>query len=163
MRVKKTAFKLLSLVGTVVSAGALAGVPVVHAADGDNDVAVFVGQTTGLTPVQAVGGTGTYQFSSIACAGVSTDTVGDVGTCSITSNGSYSNIVCGTGGANGSATVTENTDGGTDTFSYGITFASGVGVITGGATGVVVIVPSGTGAPASCVTSFAPVGAAVAN
>jgi hypothetical protein len=161
----KTRIKLLSLVGTVLAAGAIASAPLAaSAADGDTDVAAFVGHTTGLTPVQATGGTGSYSFVSDVCAGVSLDaTPPEAGTCSITSSGTYSNIVCGTGSASGSATATENVDGAADTFSYTITFVAGVGVIQGGATGVVLIVPTGLGAPSSCVTAFTPVGVAVTS
>lgn len=157
----KTRIKLLSLVGTVLAAGAIASAPLAaSAADGDSDVAVFVGHTTGLTPVQLTGGSGSYGFVSDVCAGASTDTTPpEVATCGISSSGTYTNIVCGTGSAAGSATATEPDS--TDTFSYSILFVSGVGVLTGGATGVVLIVPTGNGLPSSCVTQFTPVGVAV--
>jgi len=40
------------------------------------------------------------------------------------------------------------------TFNYSILFVSGVGLLTGGATGVVDIVPTGVGKGKNCVTKF---------
>jgi hypothetical protein len=154
----KIGSRLLGLVGTFLTMSALAVAPLTaSAADGDTDFGHEVGHTTGLTPVQLLGGSGSYSFSSDVCVFVSTDAFPpEFGTCGTTSSGTYSNIVCGTGSASGSATFTE-ADGGSDTFSYTITFVAGVGVLQGGATGVVVIIPTGLGAPSSCVTAFTPV------
>jgi hypothetical protein len=51
--------------------------------------------------------------------------------CSIASNGTFTNIVCGTGGVMGSATITEVGESTPATASYAATFVSGLGVVTG--------------------------------
>lgn len=78
------------------------------------------------------GATGTYTFQTAAgaCTGIDD---GKKGTCSITSSGAFTNIVCGTGsviGSRSSATATES-DGDTATLNnLSITFVSGLGVAT---------------------------------
>jgi len=156
----KLGMKFVSLAGTVLAAGAIATSPIMASADADVDAAVFVGQTTSLTPVQLVGGTGTFAFSSIACVGVSSDDVPPANTCGISASGSYSNTVCGTGSASGTANTSE-AGGGSDSVGFSITFVSGIGVVTGGADGVVVIIPTGGNPPANCVTQFTVPGVAV--
>ena len=139
--------RILGAAGAAIAAGLLAFAPASAA-----QAAVFVGQTTSLTPVLLVGGSGSYTFNSIACV----EAPSPAGLCSITSSGTYTNTVCGTGAANGVATVTPG-----PTFSYHIQFVSGVGVLTGGATGAVLILPKGVGGLASCVTGFIVVGAGI--
>jgi hypothetical protein len=109
---------------------------------GPSDVAVF----TGVAPISPggtcpgavcwVGGTGSYTFASSACVNVSEiDSLSDnplaeVDTnCHVTAGGNFDNVVCGTGYANGNATVAA--EGETGTFSFSIVFAGTVGIITG--------------------------------
>lgn len=157
---------------------------------------VFQGTTSSLTPVQAVGGTGAYAFSTSTnaggvvpgwCvdAGATTSPapavyvgagVGGSG-CSSSANGSYNNIVCGTGTTGSTAMLgLAETDVAVDTAStvgsasltvdYGIVFVAGVGVIHGHdadgdlAVGVVDIAPTG-GSCATGVTAFTATGVAV--
>lgn len=158
--------------------------------------------TCGLTPpspippggtngVPLILGTGTYGFNSTTCVGVSLG--GDEGAtagleveantaCSVTSTGTYTNVVCGTGLATGNATITEG--GGSDTYTvsnYTIVFVGGVGVVVaptiteseadgdtvpGVGAGVVVLTPVGSAVPPPtglCVTTFTVVGALVAT
>jgi hypothetical protein len=172
MRVKN-GIKLLSMVGTVLAAGALAASPMIaSAADGDVDVAVFVGATTQLTPVHVSGGSGTFTFTSSVCVGLSSDTVPpEVGTCAISATGGYNNVVCGTGNASGTANITEP-DGSATSASFGIIFVAGVGIISpvatplgggGEAVGVVDLQPTSNGLPDTnqCVNSFEVEGVAV--
>ncbi len=172
----KNRMKLLGLVGTVLAAGAIAAAPVIASADDDAvDAAVFTGQTTSLTPVQLALGSGAYSFQTTSlaggapsCLGVSTDSLPSevAAGCTVTSSGTYSNIVCGTGTATGNATITES-DGSTENVNgYTIIFVAGVGVlvdvsgVAGGggddAAAVVDITPSqnGIGSPPNCVTQF---------
>lgn len=169
----KFGFKLLTITGALFAAGTIAATPmVVSASDGDSDVAVFVGNTCGLNPdVQLVGGTGTFCFSSTdnapvpgVCEGVSTDTTpAEIGACTITASGNYSNTVCGTGSASGSASIVELADNQADTETFSITFASGLGVVTGGATGVVQLLPTSPATPPACVSGFTVVGVDTTN
>ena len=97
---------------------------------------VFQGHTTTLTPVPWAGtpAGATYTFSTVAplCAEVGVDVDGDgtpeAGLCGISSSGSYTNIVCGTGTATGNAGIT-----GPEPYSinYTITFVAGLGVLVG--------------------------------
>ena len=170
--------RFLGTVGAVCAAVAVALVPTLgHASDGDVDVIWFAGSTTALNPgVQLVGGSGTYSFNTSSfeglpgiCGYISTDTTPPevaAGSCSVTSSGSYTNIVCGTGSVIGSTTVTE-ADGGSDTYGIDITFAAGLGVVTstsgGTAVGVVQLLPplAPPPGPPVCVNQFDVVGAAV--
>jgi hypothetical protein len=131
-----------------------------------SDAIAFSGCTTVLTPVPLTDGPGgTYSFSAPdACTGLTgalptfceglsnpvdqptddpTPLVPELGACSFTANGTYSNIVCGTGSTGGGALAGANGNG-TDTASingegftpyltlhYGINFVAGVGVIGG--------------------------------
>jgi hypothetical protein len=143
--------------------------------------------------VPIVGGSGFFAFNSTVCAGLSGVGLADpdgilgvvdaeVGSCSITANGVYSNIVCGTGTATGNATVAEGVgllaNAPSDVYNAGfdILFVAGVGVVTGSATesadeggeppapvvGVVVLGPSTKGAVpppgGECVTAFSVTG-----
>lgn len=149
----KTAARIVGALGSSVVALSLAVAPIgVHASDGDTDFGHEIGQTTSLTPIQFVGGTGTFTYNTIVCAIVSSDGP-EASTCSTSATGSYSNIICGTGSASGSETTTE-ADGSSSTESFSITFVSGTGVMTGGATGLFVVIPTGSGFPANCATSF---------
>jgi hypothetical protein len=158
----KTGLKFMTMLGTVLAAGAIAATPLAaSASDGDVDAAVYVGHTTSLTPVLLVGGGGTYSFTSDVCAGASSDV--DAGLCTISSSGTYSNIVCGTGNVlAGSTATTTEPDGASDTVGITITFVAGVGVLTSGAQGVAILIGTGPGTDGStCVTGFDVVGAAV--
>jgi hypothetical protein len=162
----KTRFKMVAMLGTVLAAGAIAATPLAaSASDGDVDAAAWVGHTTSLTPVLLVGGGGTYSFSSDVCAGASSDV--DAGLCTISSSGSYTNIVCGTGTVFSATATTTESDGASDTVGIAITFVAGVGVVTGAPSattvaGVAVLVGTGPGTNGStCVTGFDVVGAAV--
>lgn len=150
--------------GMAMSAAALALVAATPASAAGPGASAYVGQTTSLTPVAVQGGGGAYTFNSLLCVGAYVNST-SAGACVITSSGTYSNIVCGTGSASGSATVTWTgpIGSGSETVSYGITFVAGVGVMTGGADGAVVIVATGSGLPdtSQCVTQFTVVGASV--
>ena len=170
----KRGMKGLTTIGTALAAASIAAAPVMaHAFDSDTDVLAFVGATTSLWPVQLVGGTGAYEFSTIACAGVSTDTTPpEAALCSITSAGNYVNTVCGTGTADSTSTTVNEPDGADTTVSYHIQFVSGIGILTGPGAGpvngvppvaAVVLVPTGPGTPPNCVTSFDVVAAGVLN
>lgn len=127
---------------------------VVSASDGDNDAAAFAGGTTTLAgPVYLVGGSGTYSFASWTCVAVSSDGVAEAGPCMVASSGTYTNYVCGTGPAQGTTTVTE-ADGSSDNFSTSIQFVAGLGVMTGGGTGVLVMEPMGSPTAGVCMTAF---------
>lgn len=140
MRLRYRAAGLLAAAVTVVGLAAL------PASAAQGKVAIFDGNTTSLNPpVQQIGGSGTYSFQSGVCEEAS-----PAKKCGVTSSGTYTNIVCGTGSAHGSAFLTPNNL----TFNYSITFVSGVGLLTGGATGVVDIVPTGIGKGKNCVTKF---------
>ena len=171
------AMRLLTTIGAVAAAAALAATPMIaSASDGDNDVAVFAGETPpGTTQVLLVGGGGSYQFNTSnfegtgtgACVGASTDLDAAV-TCTIASQGNFTNTVCGTGNVtSGSATLGE--PDGTDTYGIVITFVAGVGVVTstsgGTLAGVVVLLPSQDelGTPPVCVNGFSVVGVGVAS
>jgi hypothetical protein len=125
------------------SASAQVGVPPVS----DAAAVVFSGVATlgtNILPAPATGGSGGYGFtgSCLVSAGVSLgnplNDSQETLTCSrIDSTGTYNNIVCGTGTATGSATVTATGSDGSDesvVVNYTIVFAAGVGalVITGG-------------------------------
>jgi hypothetical protein len=88
------------------------------------------------TFVCLVGGSGHYTFTSNLCVGVSDTDVSAA--CTVSASGPFQNIVCGTGGAQGTATVTEppapdEPNGETDNVTFGIIFVGGVGVVTGNA------------------------------
>jgi hypothetical protein len=139
---------------------------VAQAADGDTDVSVFAGETTGLTPILLVGGSGNYSVSTARfegqggqCETESTDGVVEVGICSVALTGTYVNLVCGTGSipSGSTATVTEF-DGATDTFTIAVQLVAGLGVVTfAGGAGVIQIEPSidqPVGTPPVCLNGF---------
>lgn len=130
-----------------IAAAVPAGAAAVYAAQ-------FQGCTTGLTPVQLVGGTGSYSFSSGACSnpvtpiigctavGVASNPAAGASQCSINASGTYLNITCGTGLTGGGPLAMTDTStvsttglgvGLTDTVNikYGIVFVSGVGLLRG--------------------------------
>jgi len=153
--------KILSIAGGIICISGLSILPA-SAQSLDVDSTVFAGATGSLNPpVPLTGGSGTFAFSSIACAGASVavnadggDTDAEAGLCVIVSSGSYSSIACGTGNVSGTSTVTSTTavslDGGENgTVTFNILFIAGVGVLTGTANdgdttvGVVDIIPTG--------------------
>jgi hypothetical protein len=158
----KTRTKLLTTVATILAACAMAVTPMIaSAADGDIDTHVFVAHTTCLTPVQLVGGGGTFCLTTDVCVSFSSDDIPPVGICTLSASGSYTNTVCGTGNVSGTATSAE-ADGSVDTVGFSLTLVAGLGVITGGAVGVVDLQPSGLGTDGhTCATSFDVEGAAV--
>jgi hypothetical protein len=178
----KTGMKLLTMTGAIFAAGALAVSPLVASAnDGDADAAVLLGETTTLTQVQLVGGSGSYTFDTTHfegqaghCVGVvSTDGPEVAASCSIGSTGGYTNIVCGTGTASGSVTLSEAD--GSDTYGIGIIFVAGLGVVTspglpavpnGGLVGVVQLLPSvdaPVASPPGCVNAFSVAGVGISQ
>lgn len=122
----------------------------------------FTGTTTSLLPpVQLTGGSGTFAFSGGANCSVNGGAP-EAGT--IDAQGSYTNVVCGTGTATGTATIA--TPSATVNVSFTITFAAGNGALqgTGSTTGAGYVnirphVPGGTGTPPNCVTQFDVAGA----
>jgi len=171
-------YKLLSLAGIVTVSVGLAVAP---ASAAGAEVVAFQGATTSLTPVQLVGGTGSYAFSTAAPVGckvfaeLNTSDLNDeevAESCTVSAAGGYNNIVCGTGttggfpGTGDTATLSgepEGTGAGFDTtINYGILFVGSVGVIVGTSSGedagghvvgVVQIAPTG-GNCVSGVTQF---------
>jgi hypothetical protein len=127
---------------------------------GDVDVVTFSGTAVASPAIPLIGGDGTYTFSTSSngiggtpgqCLGASADTDialgttsgdADIAPCTITSSGTYHSIVCGTGTAGGTATITEGGDGvagnknPSDVYdvTYSIQFVAGIGVLTGNAT-----------------------------
>lgn len=93
------------------------------------------------TGIPLVGGSGAYDFttSGLVCQVVVSEDVSPDATpdapppngCSLTSTGSYINIVCGTGLASGTANVSANADDDDFTASYSIVFVAGLGVLSG--------------------------------
>jgi len=155
--------KVLTILSGITCIAGLSILPA-SAQSVDVDAVVFAGATGSLTPsVQLSGGTGSFTFGSIACAAASVAVNADGDTpdaeaeaCVIAASGTYANMICGTGTADGSATITgtigvelENT-----TVNFHIMFTAGVGILTGTAgdgdmaIGVVDIIPSG----GNCVT-----------
>jgi hypothetical protein len=136
------------------------------------DAAVFTGAAGGITPpVQTVGGTGTYSFSGSCTVAVGDSEVGGApevpSSCTITSTGSFTNVVCGTGLVTGSATINEGApDPSTISANYTIVFVGSVGVVVStsvtesdspppaAAAGVVQILPT-TGNCVTPVSQFA--------
>jgi len=117
-------------------------------------VCSLTGKTTSLTPIPAPpkrGGGGTFSFSGSATClkGATRQVVG------VTANGTYTNIICGTGTATGVASFS----GGPSPINFKVTFVAGVGSLTvnggGKGNGVVDIVPANsTGCITQPVTGF---------
>jgi hypothetical protein len=105
-----------------------------------SDVLAFSGFATIVPPsspcgnyVCVMGGSGTFNFSSSACAGVSDgEPVPEaLAACSISvTGGTFQNVVCGTGHAGGTATITGEPEG-PENASFDIDFAATVGVTFG--------------------------------
>jgi len=142
--------------------------------------------------VCGVGGTGTYTFSSDLCVGVSDGPevgispappppVPGLGPCAVSATGPFQNIVCGTGSAQGTASITEADE--VDSVSFGIIFVAGLGVTAGNGgpsigdsgvgpvpapsedfVGVVILIagPMGTATANQCVSGFGILSADVA-
>jgi hypothetical protein len=143
----------LAVLGVMVPAGAASAATFTGAC-------TFDGRTTQLVPVGFTSNTGTFGFAGSATC---VDSGGNVYTGSITvddGTGTYSNIVCGTGTASGTALL--DTNGPDITASFRITFAGGTGVIeittNGTAAGAVNIRPSENNEPNpatnACVTEW---------
>lgn len=123
---------------------------------------VVGGATGSLTPsVQQVGGSGTFTFSGTVVCQVNGGPV--VGT--ISASGSYSNTVCGTGTADGTASIP-----GLGSRSFHIQFVAGTGAVfvpdssPTNAAGAVELVPTGPDtSPGACVKQFTVVGAFSVN
>jgi hypothetical protein len=152
----------------------------------DGDVAVMEGVATLQPGLAVIGGFGSWSFASgLACVVVSASgTGGEAGertpdveashSCSATASGQYFNVVCGTGVAGGSGSMSEGE--GSDTYTasaFDIAFFAGVGVLQGQATeseadgggaagaqplyGLVVLVPDAVPPADQCTDSFAAV------
>src|SRR5258706_2654248 len=132
---------------TALSGAALAMVPMVGQAqvpEVPSDAIVFVGVAGPTSDGTAcpgpfgciAGGGGSYSFASIVAAcysdmeGIALPevTVSTISPCSIASAGSFTNVVCGTGHASGSATLVGEPEG-ASTASFGITFVATVGLV----------------------------------
>jgi len=89
--------------------------------------------------VDLVGCGGTFNFSSLACAGASDNGPENLppgspelpSTCNVTASGNFANLVCGTGEASGTAAVTGG--GESQSIAFGIVFVATVGIVTGNA------------------------------
>jgi hypothetical protein len=123
-----------------------------HAADGPG-VAAFAGQAS--ASVALMNGSGTFGFNSTACVAVDSDDATSSGLCTVAASGSFSNTVCGTGTADGTANISPDpSDGGTDAVGFHIQFVSGIGLVTGQADGVAVILPASPQPPPGCTNGF---------
>jgi len=184
--------KLIGAIGTaaIVAVGALAASGT-HASAQSAGVVVFSGTTSSVTcangtlpavgcpgnGIPYAGGGGTYAFTTGTLLGqgvgpkicIEAGSGGANTSCTINSTGAYVNVVCGTGLASGSATVTGTPN--ITISSYDIAFVAGVGVLAGTTTplgavaGVVDITPADTGGTpptGPCVHNFNVLGAAVA-
>ena len=122
--------------------------------------AVFGGNTTALTPMPTVGGSGAYTFSSATPSpqGVPGFCVGTVAVatnilCTLTLSGTWQQVVCGTGVTGGGPLAQTDTgfvDFGSAGFGfrYSITYVDFVGILIGNAAGApvfgwVVLTPTG--------------------
>ena len=157
----KGILRLFAVLAATCAALPLAAGTTADAADGDSDAVGFAGTAATNPPVQLIGGTGVFNFASNTCEIVSSD--GEFGACAIAADGNFTNIVCGTGSVAGAANVTELVDLGVDNFNFQITFLAGIGAVSGGATGWVVITPIQAGPPPNCSSDFEVVGALALN
>jgi hypothetical protein len=151
----------------------------------DADIVVVEGPASVLPSVALVGGGGAFGFASSVCGlasaeGPGTDSgeplpdaeAGDL--CTVGASGQYGNIVCGTGVAAGSGTITEW--GGSDNYTvtgFTASFFAGVGVLSGVVTesdadgsgdiqpiyGLVLLVPQAPPPVGACVSQFTAVAA----
>ena len=156
MRLIKRSLKVLPL--ALVAAALLA--PTASAAPQSANC-VLNGVTGDLTPpVKAIlngtGGSGTFTFEGGAvCSGVIGGTPLSSTSAHISASGTYTNQVCGTGTADGTATIDFNVNGVRASSNFHIDFRGGQGVLTltynvtaggtgsGSGQGAISIVPSG--------------------
>ncbi len=89
----------------------------------------FTGSATTSPPVQLVGGSGSYSFSGPGSCNISdaTDAAENANnqTITISSTGTYTNAVCGTGTADGSASITGSNAEFPASVTYHIDFTAG--------------------------------------
>ena len=138
---------MAALLGVVGPAGA-------RAADGDTDVIVATGFiNTAPTMVPLVGGPPAgIPFNGgtgapAGCISYSNDDPTVPEGCWANLNGTYYNLVCGTGVAVGTVNLGE-ADGSADPFvPFAVELVAGVGIVLGGAAGAVTIVPNPTAPP----------------
>jgi hypothetical protein len=112
----------------------------------DFDVAVLSGPAAVSPSVDLVGGNGNFTFNSASglggCALLSASGTGSEAgeaamdveatrTCSVSALGSYVNVVCGTGVAWGSGTITEGSGSDTYAVTFQVMFVAGTGYLTG--------------------------------
>ncbi len=140
----------LTVLLAVAATAALARAPLPAAAS-DTDPVVFAGTIAPTPPIPDVGGTGSLTYTNGACEMVSSD--GEFGECDLKGSGNYFSIVCGTGSAHATLSMTEHPDGDLETFGVDIVYVAGIGVAQGpGGVGVGVLVPLETGPPPTCTT-----------
>ena len=180
--------KIIALAATAVAVGGAAlGATTANAAAGAAVSCSFTGTTTSLTPIPngaafapsnpnptaapgqadyttADQGGFTFGGNTIACTGVDSDGK-SFSASAIASSGTYNNVVCGTGNAEGTANI-----GNIATVAYTIDFANGEGTlraavtlsdgVTATAAGTVSIVPNVGGCVTGPATSFTVLGSA---
>lgn len=185
--------RFFAVAGTALAAASLALAPALASAQelpGLSDLAAFRG-TAPITggnlcgsAVCWVGGGGTFNFNSSLCvyasdSDLSEQDVPPNGTCNVTvGGGGFNNIVCGTGEAFGTATITATSGPDTNettTLHFEIIFVGTVGVVvasgtesdSGNAAAVGVVQIAGTPTPpalgpglGACVNTFTPTVAA---
>ncbi len=172
--------RLFTLVGAFVPLLAITMAPMVAKAEIVSpivsDTIVFRGSASAAVPAEG-GPPGTFSFTGSNCAlvsdpGIPLETGSQVDpACVITvTNGSFINIVCGTGFAEGDVTITTTETGAGTPYASGhfyINFQAGVGVLIGrgvenddGSTypvelkGAVVITPDNPQPPPGCTAGF---------
>jgi len=128
-----------------------------HAADGPGDVG-FYGEID--APTLLLGGTGTFQLNNHVCLFADVDDLTVTGGCTLTANGTFNSIVCGTESLDGTASITPDpSDGGIEFLNLHIQTVAGYGVISGAADGVVQLVPNDPYIlPPTCTDHFLVVG-----
>jgi hypothetical protein len=115
---------------------------------------VLAGNTGSITPsVQLIGGSGAFTFGgTVVCQVNGAPVVGN-----LTANGTFDNIVCGTGNARGTANIP-----GYGAKDFTILFVAGAGVVSvdGLPSGAVQLIPTGPdlNGPPNCVAGFTVVG-----
>ena len=142
------------VLGVSALLGALALIPATASAVGTTATCVVAGATGLLNPsVPLSGGSGAFDFAGTVVCQVNGAPV--VGT--ISASGTYNNTVCGTGTADGSASIP-----GLGTRTFHIQFVAGAGIVSvpDGAlvhtAGAVQLIPTGpdTSGPPNCVSKF---------
>jgi hypothetical protein len=120
--------------GLLLAGGLVSGLPAAHAASGDTITCSGEGAAHISAPIPAAGGVvnGTYTFTGpITCTVASDEGTSDTTTSeqTIVSQGSYENTgSCGTGWADGSASVTVGSE--SYSIDYYISFTDGAGTFT---------------------------------